>query len=168
MNFLFNLLINFNSIALASSKNESSCKDIEEMNNANFIVQCENRIARVTINRPERRNAFKIAMWDELTNILQGLERQPEIRVVILTGRGEKAFASGADISEMVENYPPVPTAQVQRESPGSIAIETIQKLEKVLIAMINGYAIGGGCVLGSSLRFEGCIRKNQDGNTFC
>ena len=116
------------------------------MTAGNFVVEKEERIAIVTINRPEKRNAFNIAMWVELTGIIQKLNADPGIRVVIITGAGEKAFAAGADISEMRENYPP--PLDGDSKHPVGTTSATLEQSEKVVIAMINGYAIGGGCEL--------------------
>ena len=113
---------------------------------SNFIVEREERIAIVTINRPEKRNAFNIAMWVELTGIIKELDADPEVRVIVITGAGEKAFAAGADISEMKENYPPRVNGEVKH--PVATTTATLEKSEKAVIAMVNGYAIGGGCEL--------------------
>ena len=116
------------------------------MPESNFIIEREERVAIVTINRPEKRNAFNIAMWVELTGIIKELDADPELRVIIITGAGEKAFAAGADISEMTENYPPRQSGEVKH--PVATTSSTLEKSEKVVIAMVNGYAIGGGCEL--------------------
>ena len=116
------------------------------MTERNFVVEREERIATVTINRPEKRNAFNIAMWVELTGIIKKLNSDPELRVIVITGAGEKAFAAGADISEMQENYPP--RKIVDGKHPVGETSSTLEKSEKVVIAMVNGYAIGGGCEL--------------------
>ena len=116
------------------------------MPQSNFIVEKEERIAIVTINRPEKRNAFNIAMWIELTGIIKELDADSEIRVIVITGAGEKAFAAGADISEMKENYPP--RVKADAKHPVATTTATLEKSEKAVIAMVNGYAIGGGCEL--------------------
>ena len=116
------------------------------MPESNFIVEKEERIAIVTINRPEKRNAFNIAMWVELTGIIKELDADPEVRVIVITGAGEKAFAAGADISEMKENYPP--RVKADAKHPVATTTATLEKSEKAVIAMVNGYAIGGGCEL--------------------
>ena len=70
----------------------------------NFIVEIEERIAVVTINRPEKRNAFNLAMWVELAGIITELDASPDVWVIVITGAGN-SFAAGADIKEMRENY---------------------------------------------------------------
>jgi len=116
------------------------------MKEENFIIEKENHIAKVVVNRPERRNAFKAAMWFELRDIMESLGNDPETRVVIITGAGDKSFVSGADISEMTGKFPPVKGGE--KVNPVAIAMRVVEDLEKVVIAMINGYAIGGGCEL--------------------
>jgi enoyl-CoA hydratase/carnithine racemase len=116
------------------------------MPEVNFIVEKKEQIAMVTINRPEKRNAFNIAMWIELSGIIKELNADPGVRVVVITGAGEKAFAAGADISEMTENYPPAVDGEVKH--PVAATTATLEGSEKPVIAMVNGYAIGGGCEL--------------------
>ena len=70
------------------------------MNFENILVEKENRIAIVTINRPSKLNALNKVTINELHEALKGLADDNEIRVIILTGSGEKAFVAGADISE--------------------------------------------------------------------
>lgn len=116
------------------------------MAESRFIVRTEGRTAKVTINRPEKRNAFNMAMWTELTGIMEELEADSEIRVIIITGAGGKAFAAGADINEMKGNYPPVTDGKMIH--PVGRATSTVETSEKIVIAMVNGYAVGGGCEL--------------------
>ena len=103
-------------------------------------------MAKVIINRPERRNAFSISMWNDLIDIVRDLESDPEVRVVVITGAGTTAFGAGADITEMQENYPPVKDGK--RAHPVRTATGLLTRARKVYIAMVNGFAIGGGCEL--------------------
>jgi enoyl-CoA hydratase/carnithine racemase len=112
----------------------------------NFLLQKEKYVAKIVVNRPEQRNAFKSTMWSELIDIFKELEKEPEIRVVIITGAGDKSFVAGADISEMRGEFPPVVNGEMV--NPVALATRVVQDAEKVVIAMINGYAIGGGCEL--------------------
>ena len=110
------------------------------------MIQKEGRIAKVVVNRPEQRNTFKDAMWCELIDIINKLESDPEVMVVVITGAGEESFCAGADILEMTRKFSP----NTNRETvhPVVLATRIIENVEKVVIAMINGYAIGGGCEL--------------------
>ena len=110
----------------------------------NFLLQKNNRIARIVVNRPEQRNAFRVAMWDELGSIINRLAGDPEVMVILITGTGEISFVAGADISEMKENFPPIVNGEMI--NPVKNALRCIEDAEKVVIAMINGYAMGGGC----------------------
>lgn len=116
------------------------------MSEKNFLLQKKKHVAKVVVNRPERRNAFKTAMWFELIDIFKVLEKDPEIRVVIVMGAGDQSFVAGADISEMKGEFPPVVDGEMV--NPVALAAQVLEDSEKVVIAMINGYAIGGGCEL--------------------
>jgi enoyl-CoA hydratase/carnithine racemase len=116
------------------------------MTGENFLIQKEKNVAKIVVNRPEQRNAFKTTMWFELIDIFKALGEEPEIRVVLITGAGDKSFVAGADISEMEGEFPPVVNGEMV--NPAALASRVVQDAEKVVIAMINGYAIGGGCEL--------------------
>jgi enoyl-CoA hydratase len=118
----------------------------EKMKEKHFLIEKREKIATVIVNRPEQRNSFKTIMWSELAEIMKELESDPGIMVVILTGAGEKAFVAGADISEMTGDFPPTLNGEVV--NPVSSATRALEDAGKVVIAMINGYAIGGGCEL--------------------
>lgn len=109
----------------------------------NLLVEVEDGIAVITINRPKSLNALNSETLAELGDIASNIEKSKEVKVVILTGAGQKAFVAGADISEMVNA-----TAQEGRAM-ALLAAETFNCLEnmpQVTIAAVNGYALGGGC----------------------
>ena len=109
----------------------------------NLLFEVENEIAVVTINRPKSLNALNSETLAELKACFTEIENRKDIRVVILTGSGEKAFVAGADISEMVDASPKEGRAMSQ------LAIDAFGKLEnmpQVTIAAVNGFALGGGC----------------------
>ena len=107
----------------------------------NILIERIDRIAIITINRPEKLNALNIRTRAELAQALDELRDDSEIRVVILTGDGEKAFVAGADISEFEGR-----TAIEQRAVMRSRNIfTTAEEFPKPLIAMINGFCLGGG-----------------------
>ena len=110
------------------------------------LAHCEikDQVAIVTIDHPPM-NALDTATKEDIGQVFLELDdRREEIRAVILHGAGEKAFAAGADISEMKENYPPRENGEVKH--PVATTTATLEKSEKAVIAMVNGYAIGGGC----------------------
>jgi len=107
----------------------------------NIVVETSGRISFLTINRPDKRNALNQATRDEMVHALESLERSPETRVVIITGAGDKAFIAGADINEFEGR-----TALTQREAMKGMRIfNAIEDFPKPVIAMINGFCLGGG-----------------------
>jgi enoyl-CoA hydratase len=111
-----------------------------------LTVRKEKSLARIVVNRPDQRNAFKAAMWKDLIDIFGQLANDPKIRVIIITGAGNTSFVSGADISEMANESPSA--GDGNRIDAVSSAMQVVEAIEKIVIAMINGYAIGGGCEL--------------------
>src|SRR5215210_8041116 len=110
----------------------------------NLLVEKRGRVAIVTINRPDKMNALNIPTRNEILAAFDELEGDTEIRVVIITGAGEKAFIAGADINEFAGM-----TAVKQRAvMKGRRAFDAVEDFPKPVIAMINGFALGGGCEL--------------------
>jgi enoyl-CoA hydratase len=109
-----------------------------------LLLSIEDRVATVAINRPDKRNALNTAVRDELVQALDALRDEPGVRVVILTGTGDKAFVAGADITEFADR-----SALEQRAvMAGRRVFDEIAAFPKPTIAMINGVAAGGGCEL--------------------
>ncbi len=111
----------------------------------NLLFEIKNKIAFVTINRPDKLNALNGDTLAELKDCFTGIKNNSGINVTILTGAGEKAFVAGADISEL--NKLNVITGKLFAES-GQEVFNLIEKLGKPVIAAINGFALGGGCEL--------------------
>src|SRR5947199_983674 len=109
----------------------------------NVKLEKKNKIAYVTIDRPKVLNALNMATMQELHQVFAELKDDNEIRVVILTGSGEKAFVAGADINELAKNDPVQAKAYTHR---GQAVLDLIENLGKPVIACINGFALGGGC----------------------
>lgn len=109
-----------------------------------LLVGKADGIGWITFNNPARHNAVSLSMWQALADTVRQFEADDEIRVVVLGGAGEKAFVSGADISEFGEKRGSIEATQVYNETSHQ-AVLALQNLSKPTIAMIRGYCIGGG-----------------------
>ena len=111
----------------------------------NLLFEKKNQIAYITLNRPKVLNALNMAVMEELREAFAAVKDDAEVRVVILTGSGEKAFVAGADIGELsVHN----PVSAKEYTHKGQSVLDFIENLGKPTIACINGFALGGGCEL--------------------
>jgi enoyl-CoA hydratase len=109
-----------------------------------LLLERRGRVALITINRPEKRNALNIKTREEGAALLEELRDDESIGVVVFTGAGDKAFIAGADIAEFAGR-----TALTQRDvMMGRSLFTAIDTFPKPIIAMINGYCLGGGCEL--------------------
>ena len=116
------------------------------MSNMKYIqLEPQGEIALLRINRPEALNAMNIDVISELSRTVDIVGADESIKVVIITGSGDKSFCAGADISYMV-NIDPI-SAEKYASSAQSV-LNKIERLEKPVIAAVNGYALGGGCEL--------------------
>jgi enoyl-CoA hydratase len=107
-------------------------------------VELRDRVAWLTIDRPEKRNALNAVVRRELLEAFDTLRDSEDVRVVVMTGAGDKAFVAGADIGEFAER-----TALEQRRTmEGRRIFDEIGRFPRPVIAMINGFALGGGCEL--------------------
>lgn len=101
-------------------------------------------IGWLIFNNPARRNAVSLGMWEAIPRVLEDFGADPQIRVVVLAGAGDKAFVSGADISQF-ESQRSTPEAVQRYEEIGDAAQSKLQNFDKPTIAMIRGYCLGGG-----------------------
>src|SRR5438045_5056730 len=113
------------------------------MNFENILFDKKNAIAYVTVNRPTVLNALNMATMEELRAAFHDIKNDASVRVVILTGAGEKAFIAGADIGELAQNDAVTAKEYTHR---GQSVLNLIENLGKPVIACINGFALGGGC----------------------
>jgi enoyl-CoA hydratase len=104
----------------------------------------KNGIAYITLNRPEVMNARNRRMRAEIMEAMTAIRSDPDVRVVILTGAGEKSFSAGRDLKEAAQESTGVVAGRQQKLEVGDT--EMIANLTKPVIAAINGYALGGGC----------------------
>ncbi|MEH2480903.1 enoyl-CoA hydratase/carnithine racemase [Nitrobacteraceae bacterium AZCC 2146] len=110
---------------------------------ANILYDKKGTIAYVTVNRPKVLNALNGATWADLRTAFEAARNDTDVKGVILTGAGNKAFIAGADISELAQ----ASAIDAERSSRfGQEVLDLIENLGKPVIAAINGFALGGGC----------------------
>ena len=109
-----------------------------------MIAEKDGAIGWMIFNNPERRNAISLDMWQAMPAILDEFDRDPAIRVVVLRGAGDKAFISGADISQF-EKQRSSPETVAEYDRIAELANQKLGEIRKPTIAMIRGFCIGGG-----------------------
>lgn len=107
-----------------------------------ILVEKRESVAVLTINRPDKLNALGSKVHEEGVAALEELRKDPSVRVLVITGAGEKSFIAGADISEFAGQTPVSQRAMFLE----STLFNSIDKFPKPVIAMINGFCLGGGC----------------------
>ncbi|WP_298287905.1 enoyl-CoA hydratase-related protein [uncultured Lutibacter sp.] len=123
------------------------------MNFENILVQQNEGIAKITINRPSKLNALNKNTIAELHEAFKLLEVDKAVKVIIITGSGEKAFVAGADISEFA-NFSVEEGTELARKGQ-EILFDFIQNLSTPVIAAVNGFALGGGLELAMAAHFR-------------
>jgi enoyl-CoA hydratase/carnithine racemase len=109
-----------------------------------LIAKKDGAIGWIIFNNPARHNAVSLEMWQSLPLVLDAYVKDPEVRVVILKGAGDKAFVSGADISQFKEKRSGAEAVRIYNAA-SDAASEALRNCPKPTIAMIRGYCIGGG-----------------------
>ncbi|MBY0381526.1 MAG: enoyl-CoA hydratase/isomerase family protein [Xanthobacteraceae bacterium] len=126
-----------------------------------MISRKDGAIGYLVFNNPERHNAVSLEMWERCAQIMHGFSSDPSIRVVVITGAGEKAFVSGADISKFAEERGSKEAAERYNK-----AIEegysSVYNCPKPTIAMIRGYCVGGGMGLASCCDIRICTENSK------
>ena len=111
----------------------------------NILVERDGAVATITVNRPKVLNALNTQTLDEIRRAILALKFDDAVRVVIITGAGDKSFIAGADINELSVQ---TPTGGRDHAMRGQHVLELIENMGKPVIAAINGFALGGGCEL--------------------
>lgn len=109
-----------------------------------LLLERDGAVAILTINRPDKRNALNSLVRAELVAALDALRDDDAVRVLVLTGAGDRAFVAGADIGEFAERTP----LQQRAAMTGRRVFDEVAAYPKPVIAMINGFCLGGGCEL--------------------
>jgi enoyl-CoA hydratase len=119
-----------------------------------LTVSRDDTIAIVTFNRPERRNAFDLAMWRGLRRIMRDLSADSDLRCVVLRGAGDKAFSAGADIAAFAEERG---TAEREADYAHVLddSMQSIRQCQHPVVAMIMGYCLGGGAGIATMCDFR-------------
>lgn len=116
----------------------------------NMIVEVEDGVGWVTFNNPKRRNAVNWAMWQAIPEIFAEMSRRDDVRCVVMKGAGDKSFVAGADISEFKERRTGEEQVKAYNAATAK-AYSSIENFDKPLIAMIQGFCIGGGLAVALS-----------------
>lgn len=122
------------------------------MNLSTIKTEVENHISIITINRPDKLNALNQLVFSELDVVMDNVYNDRDIKAVIITGAGEKAFVAGADITEFTsvnDNEGSLLSTKGQR------VFSKIENCPKPVIAAVNGFALGGGCELAMACHFR-------------
>ena len=117
-----------------------------------LLTAIENNVLTITINRPDKLNALNKNVFTDLDKALNDIEKNSEVRSVIITGAGPKAFVAGADISEFGDLNKEQAMAMAKR---GQDIFLKIESCNKPIIAAVNGFALGGGCELSMACHFR-------------
>ena len=111
----------------------------------NLLIERDGGVLVVTINRPEKLNALNTKTVTELGQVMDDAASDAVVRVIVLTGSGEKSFVAGADINELAVQSP---VSGREHARSGQRVFDRIERLGKPVIAAVNGFALGGGCEL--------------------
>jgi len=126
-----------------------------------LLTSLNEGILTVTINRPDKLNALNKSVFDELDQVMDDVYSNDQIKGVIITGSGNKAFVAGADIAEFSSFSKEDATALSLR---GQSVFQKIESAPKPVLAAVNGFALGGGCELAMSCHFRLCSENAKFG----
>ena len=125
----------------------------------NVLYEVKDGILYLTLNRPDVRNALSPGMWRDIQAGVQRAGSDPEVKVVIISGKGGKALASGADIREIHDR-----DYMKQMDGTATLSLKMVEDLYKPTICAVNGYALGGGCELAMACDIRVATRRSKFG----
>lgn len=125
----------------------------------NILYDVEDGILFLTLNRPEARNALTPAMWQDIQTAVNRARDDDSVKVVIISGSGDKALASGADIQEIHDR-----DYLKMLSGTSSVALKALEDLYKPVICAVNGYALGGGCELAMACDIRIATKRSRFG----
>lgn len=125
----------------------------------NILYEVKDGILYLTLNRPEARNALTPGMWRDIRTAAETAAADESVKVVIVSGAGDKALASGADIREIHDR----PTLNMLQGT-STLALKALEDLYKPVICAINGYALGGGCELSMACDIRIATKRSKFG----
>jgi enoyl-CoA hydratase/carnithine racemase len=126
-----------------------------------LVGRKDGAIGWMIFNNPERRNAVSLEMWRAIPEVLAAFEADPEVRVVVFTGAGDRAFVSGADISQFEAERSDA-SAEARYSRASAAANAAMAGLSKPSIAMIRGYCIGGGLAVALTCDLRICTEESR------
>ena len=133
--------------AATTSATTSVATDLPVDADGHLLLRREPPVATVTINRPAQRNAISFAMWGQLTELMNDLDNDRDIRCVVIAGSGDEAFSAGADISDFEEHRSDSRRGRIYNRAVDGL-LEKVAEMGTPVISMIGGFAAGGGCEL--------------------
>jgi len=126
-----------------------------------LLFEKEGAVAQVTVNRPDKLNSLNSTVVRELAELFRAIAVDPDIKAVVVTGAGDRAFVAGADISEVVAFGPAEGFSFIEN---GQVALNLVDNCPKVVIAAVNGFALGGGLELALACDFVYASAKAKFG----
>jgi enoyl-CoA hydratase/3-hydroxyacyl-CoA dehydrogenase len=128
-----------------------------------LIVKKEEGIGWITLNRPHRLNTLNGDMVDEMHSVLDDFEADKEVKCIVITGAGDKAFSAGADVTAFQGL---TPATAVEASAKGQALYSRLEKIGKPVIASLNGYALGGGLEMAIACDFRIASENAEMGQT--
>jgi enoyl-CoA hydratase len=131
--------------------------------NEELMVERLGPVARLTVNRPEVRNALSLQVTQQLAQTVRDLSRDRTLRVLVLTGAGDRVFVSGADVSEFREHLA-TPESALRYDAAAEQLQSALREAPQPVIAMIQGHAVGSGTIVAASCDFRIAVRTAKFG----